>query len=273
MTSGEAKGTSGWSRVEWKPLAFVALGGVIVAITNATSRILESQRDTDGLYPAAPFLWEFSSLIVALALAPMVGEAIRRLAPQRDNIARFVLGHLAMTLPFSIVHVAAMVGLRKLGYAAFGESYDFSHGAPLREFFYEWRKDVLTYAVIAAIYWFFQWRAERPPPARPGDDRIEIRDGGSAVFLPPTDILAVEAAGNYVEFHTSTRTHLVRGTLATWEARLAARGFVRVHRSRLINRARITALKPTPSGDVEITLEDGRTLLGSRRYRAALEQN
>jgi DNA-binding LytR/AlgR family response regulator len=60
--------------------------------------------------------------------------------------------------------------------------------------------------------------------------------------------------------------------LADWEARLAARGFVRVHRSRLVNRARIASIKPTPSGDVEITLDEGRVLAGSRRYRAALEQ-
>jgi DNA-binding LytR/AlgR family response regulator len=44
-----------------------------------------------------------------------------------------------------------------------------------------------------------------------------------------------------------------------------------VHRSRVVNRAKIAALKPTPSGDVEITLDDGRTMLGSRRYRSALE--
>jgi hypothetical protein len=30
-------------------------------------------------------------------------------------------------------------------------------------------------------------------------------------------------------------------------------------------------MKPTPSGDLELTLDDGRTMLGSRRYRAALE--
>jgi DNA-binding LytR/AlgR family response regulator len=63
---------------------------------------------------------------------------------------------------------------------------------------------------------------------------------------------------------------LVRGTLASWEARLLARGFVRVHRSRLVNKTQIAALKPTPSGDIEITLANGRTVLGSRRYRAVL---
>ena len=68
---------------------------------------------------------------------------------------------------------------------------------------------LLRYAAIAAVYWWFQRRAEAPPPERPGDQRIEIRDGGTAVFLPPADILFVEAAGNYIEFHTAARTHLV----------------------------------------------------------------
>lgn len=84
-------------------------------------------------------------------------------------------------------------------------------------------------------------------------------------------MLWVEAAGNYIEFHTGQRSHLVRGTLAAWEARLAAKGFVRVHRSRLVNRTRISAIRPTPSGDVEITLDDSRSIAGSRRYRDALE--
>jgi DNA-binding LytR/AlgR family response regulator len=97
-----------------------------------------------------------------------------------------------------------------------------------------------------------------------------VRDGGAAVFLAPGDISHVEAAGNYVEFHTSGRTHLVRGTLASWEARLIARGFIRVHRSRLVNRTKIASLKPTPSGDMEITLSNGQMVLGSRRYRAVL---
>jgi DNA-binding LytR/AlgR family response regulator len=63
----------------------------------------------------------------------------------------------------------------------------------------------------------------------------------------------------------------VRGTLASWEARLAARGFVRVHRSRLVNRTAMSAIKPTPSGDIEITLTDGRIVAGSRRYRAEFQ--
>ncbi len=267
MTIGAGNGTSGLARLQWGPWFLIAAAAVVVCVVNATSEILEAQRNSDEVHPAAPFLWEFSSAVVILALAPLISEAIRRLPPRRDNLPTFLLGHVALTVPISAIHVAAMVAIRKLGYALVGAIYDFSHGALGREFFYEWRKDVITYAAIAAVYWFFQRRAEQPPPERTGDDRIEIRDGGGAVFLAPGDILFVEAAGNYVEFHTTTRTHLVRGTLASWEARLTARGFVRVHRSRLLNRTRMASLKPTLSGDFEVTLDNGRTLIGSRRYR------
>ena len=80
----------------------------------------------------------------------------------------------------------------------------------------------------------------------------------------------VEAAGNYVEFHTAAKTHLVRGTLASWEARLTARGFVRVHRSRLLNLKRIVALQWRPSGDFEVRLDTGESVPGSRRFKAVV---
>lgn len=232
---------------------------------------MEAQQSGRDLQVWEPFVWELSSLIFFLALAPLVGMAVLRWPPGNETLLRFIPIHAALTLPFSLAHVTAMVALRKLAYALVGQTYDFTHGRPLFEFFYEWRKDAISYAIIGGVYWFFDRRQKQRTPVQ-ADERIEIRDGATAVFLPPSDILYVEAAGNYVQFHTAARTHLVRGTLATWEAKLAARGFVRAHRSRIINRARISALKPTPAGDVEITLNTGATVTGSRRYREGLER-
>ena len=64
---------------------------------------------------------------------------------------------------------------------------------------------------------------------------------------------------------------LVRGTLNQFEAQLKPHGFVRVHRSRLINRGRIAGFEATPSGDLRIRMTDGREIFGSRRYRENLE--
>jgi hypothetical protein len=242
--------------------------GCVIAFVNTTSIIIEDSRDGDALEVWTPVLWEYSSVIVLVTLAPLIGLAIRRVPPQRGGLLRFFLVHAALTAPFSLAHVAGMVAIRKLGHALIGERYDFSHGMLALELLYEWRKDVLAYAIMGAVFWYFG----RPRPSQPaGETRIEIRDGGTALFLAPGDIVSVEAAGNYVEFHTAAGPRLVRGTLAAWEKKLVSHGFLRVHRSRLINRAHIRALKPTPAGDIEITLEDGRCLIGSRRYRAALE--
>lgn len=272
MASGGQNGTSGEAPPPpIGPWAVVALIGAAVALITSTSEIMEFARGGSSRHWIEPVLWETTSAIAIVALAPLVGMGVRRWPPRADNLVRAGLIHLGLTIPFALAHVAAIFVLRESAYALAGARYGFfDHGVGLT-ILYEWRKDVLTYGAIAAIYWWFQRRAEAPPPARPGDARIEIRDGGAAVFLRPEDILFLEAAGNYVEFHTAARTHLARGTLGAWAARLAPHGFARVHRSRLVNRAHIASITPTASGDVEIALENGRTLAGSRRYRGALE--
>lgn len=273
MTSGDNCGTSGTARAEWRPWFFVLFVALVVVAVNASSDFLEMRRAGLDFHWWEPLLWEITSAIVIVAMAPLIGWAVRRWPPTRDNLIRPGLIHFGLTVPFAILHVIGIFAMRESIYWLADAHYGFFDEGVGAVFFYEWRKDVLTYAIIAATYWIFQYIADRRQAsvARPTDDRIEIRDGATAVFLAPADILLVEAAGNYVEFHTSARTHLARATLAAWEARLTARGFVRVHRSRLVNRASIAAIKPTPSGDVEITLSDGRTIAGSRRYRDALE--
>jgi hypothetical protein len=281
VTSGEIAVTSGKARLlplsvpeSWRPMLLIAAIGFIVALVNVTSELLEAGRDGEVLHPRGPLLWEFSSYALLVALAPLIGEAVRRWPPRADNLLRTAAIHGALTIPFSIVHVTGMVGLRKLGYWAWGGFYDFSHGALLREFLYEWRKDVLSYFLLGTVFWFFQWQAQKATAAPASSEtagRIEIREGARAVFLAPADIAWLEAAGNYVEVHAAGRTHLVRATLASFEAQLAPLGFVRAHRSRLVNKARIRAIAPSGSGDVEIIFDDGRSVAGSRRYRAGLE--
>lgn len=273
MTSGGKTGTSGWPRAERRAWIFIALVSLLVVAVNASSDFLEMQRAGRDFDWWEPLAWEVTSALVIVAAAPLIGLAVRRWTPTRDNLLRPGLIHLGLTIPFALIHVAGIYVMRNAIYWLTQSHYGYFDDGMALVLFYEWRKDVLTYATIAATYWIFRYLAERQQAATqpPGGDRIEIRDGATAFFLAPSEVLYVEAAANYVEFHTSARTHLVRGTLAAWEVKLAARGFVRAHRSRLVNRARIAALKPTPSGDVEITLNDGRVIAGSRRYRDALD--
>jgi hypothetical protein len=255
---------SGQERDEVRPWLAVAAVAVVVVFVNATSGMIEGE----GKHWSEPLFCEVTSGLAVVALAPLIGYAIGRWPPRADALPAFALLHLGLTVPFSLAHVALIFIVREAGYAAFGGRYGFFDDGVAMTLLYEWRKDVLVYGAIAATYWMFRRFQERAPMAPAGQERIEVRDGGAVAFVNAGDISHIEAAGNYVEIHTAAKTHLVRGTLASWEARLGARGFVRVHRSRLVNRSKVAALKPTASGDVEIALCDGRTLLGSRRYRA-----
>jgi hypothetical protein len=259
----------GWLGVP--PRVWVAVGAVALAllVINATTDIMEATREGAPLSAWLPFLWETTSALVILALLPAVGAAERRLRPARIGWPLSIAGHGLALLVFSAVHVSLMVALRSAVMGLAGSSYDF--GPVGREFLYELRKDALTYVALLAAFVLLPrlplGAAPAPAPVKGG--RIEIREGERRLWLPPSDILWIEAAGNYVELFTASRSHLVRGTLAGFEQQLAGQGFVRVHRSRLVNAAHVRAVETKPSGDFTVTL-DGRSVAGSRRFRAAL---
>ncbi|MBL8548565.1 MAG: LytTR family transcriptional regulator [Hyphomonadaceae bacterium] len=273
MTSGAPDGTKGAPPLvpKFGPLAWIWALSCLVALVNATSVLMEMGRSGRTMPAWHPFVWEFSSMLVIAALAPAIREGVIRFPIRQENLVPALAIHAVLTIPYSLLHIGAMVGLRKLAYALAGSFYEFSHGRLLIEIVYEYRKDVITYAILAGVFWLIQWRAEAAAARQTASpERIEIRDGATVAYLQPADVALVEAAGNYVEFHTRSGVRLVRGTLAAWEAKLTPSGFLRVHRTRLVNRARIAAFAPTASGDVTITMDDGREIAGSRRYRAAL---
>lgn len=99
--------------------------------------------------------------------------------------------------------------------------------------------------------------------------RIAVKVGGRMLFLDCAAIDWIEAVDDYVRVHLARVTHLVRGTLGSFERRLGPE-FLRVHRSALVNIDRIREVEPLPQGDYRITLADGTRLRSGRSYRPAL---
>ena len=107
-------------------------------------------------------------------------------------------------------------------------------------------------------------------PAADAPERILVRTNGRVHVLDPLKIDWVEAAGDYVTIHAAGKSHLVRDSLRNLEARLAAHGFLRIHRSTLVKLASIGELVAKDSGDHEVVLHDGTVLRLSRSYKDAL---
>lgn len=100
--------------------------------------------------------------------------------------------------------------------------------------------------------------------------RILIRDRGRVLVVNEADVDWIEAEGDYVRVHTAGRGHLMRETMAAMADRLDPSRFARIHRSTIVNVARIRELRPHPNREYTVVLQDGTRLKLSRGYREAL---
>lgn len=243
----------------------VALVGLAIALVDTLSIVHDRADDGRPIAFWEPMVWETTSVAVMVALAPAVMNLARRVRPLEAPWSRVLVFHALGALAFSAAHLAAMGVLRWALYALVGGHY--SPLGPLGDFPYEFRKDLLTYAALVTLYvgWL---RLQRASPAP--SEALEVRDGARRHFVDLADVAWIEAAGNYVELHRGGAPILYRAPLSQLERRLADRGFVRIHRSRLVRRGAVAQVESKPSGDFVVRLADGRELAGSRRYRRPL---
>ena len=101
--------------------------------------------------------------------------------------------------------------------------------------------------------------------------RIAIRAKGRILFIDAADVIAVEAKGNYVLLLQTSSSHMLRESISTMEEKLNLHGFVRIHRSVLVNAALVEEIHPLPSGDYLLRVRGGRELTASRTYKKNLQ--
>jgi DNA-binding LytR/AlgR family response regulator len=269
VTSGAPGGTSGDAGF-WRGLSIIVALLAAVCTVNVLSNLHDASRIGRALPVWEPIAWEGTSAVTNLIGVMAIWLAVK-LAPPTGRWARFAGIHVLGSLAYSAIHVGGMVPLRALIYALAGQHYVFAAGDVL----YEYRKDVLAYVGFAAIFWLaprLTARAE-PPPTATRVEVFEIVEGTRLLRVPVGDIVAVRAAGNYVEFLLSDgRRPLMRAPLIEVEGALAPSGFLRTHRSWVVNPARVRALEPAGSGDYQLSLDTGETAPVSRRFPQALER-
>ena len=106
-------------------------------------------------------------------------------------------------------------------------------------------------------------------------ERFVVKDKKRIFFVPISNVLWIEATGNYACIHTASDSHLLRDTLAHLEEKLAPHHFIRVRKSAIVNGACISEIRPMFDGVYDIVLAEGTVVTSSRRYahklRALLE--
>ena len=99
------------------------------------------------------------------------------------------------------------------------------------------------------------------------DKRIPIRDEkGRTRFIDVQYIDWIEAAGDYVCIHVDAANYVLRRTLNDFQSSLQPDLFIRIHRSYVVNKDRITLLQEHRDRQFTVELSTSKTLPVSRTY-------
>jgi len=111
----------------------------------------------------------------------------------------------------------------------------------------------------------------RQSRAVPIESSLWVHQRGQMVRISMEALDWVQAEGEYVRLHVRDQSFLLRGSITSLADRLATRGFIRIHRSTIINQARLTALHSSRSGATAL-LDNGVELPVGRKYRQVIRQ-
>jgi two-component system LytT family response regulator len=116
---------------------------------------------------------------------------------------------------------------------------------------------------------------QQPPPAsapvQESSQLLLIKSAGRLLFLKMSDLKWVEAERDYLRLHLEKDSHFIRDTMNNFQQRLDKNGFIRIHRSTIVNVNEIGEILPLLGGDYTVILRDKTKLTLSRRYRSSLD--
>jgi two-component system LytT family response regulator len=101
--------------------------------------------------------------------------------------------------------------------------------------------------------------------------KIAIKSNGRILFIDPHELVVVQAEGNYVLLQQQTGSYLLRESISTIAENLKPYGFVRIHRSVLVNASFVQEIRPCATGEYELRVRGGKEYIVTRTYKKNLK--
>ncbi len=120
-------------------------------------------------------------------------------------------------------------------------------------------------ASLIAAFPSLQSLAKRPSP------RIAIKAKGKILFINLGDVVAVRAEGNYVLLQRDSTSFLLRESISAVAEKLEPYGFIRIHRSALVNPVFVEEIQPYSTGEYGLRLKGGKEYTVTRTYKKNLK--
>ena len=97
--------------------------------------------------------------------------------------------------------------------------------------------------------------------------RIAFKAKGRILFLDLAEIVAVQAEGNYVSLRHRPNPYLLHESLSSMAEKLKPYGFIRIHRSVVVNISAVEEIQPLPTGEYRLRVKGGKEYLVTRTYK------
>ena len=101
--------------------------------------------------------------------------------------------------------------------------------------------------------------------------KIAIKSNGRILFIDPHELVVVQAEGNYVLLQQQAGSYLLRESISTIAEKLKPYGFVRIHRSVLVNASFVQEIRPCATGEYELRVMGGKEYTVTRTYKKNLK--
>jgi two-component system LytT family response regulator len=101
-------------------------------------------------------------------------------------------------------------------------------------------------------------------------DRIPVSVDGTIHFVQAKEIDYIAASGDSVVAHAGAAAHVIRKSMSEILASLDPSRFARIHRSTIVNVARVMKVEPYLHGEYILVMPGGAKLKVSRGYRDAV---
>lgn len=144
--------------------------------------------------------------------------------------------------------------------------------------FSQWLSGTMNIALVlsmwSVLYLFLIKKITLQKPSQASlNNHLVVTKGRQTQTVTIEKILYIQAAGDYVQIHTSAGQYLKRGTLASMEAfmQTGKQDFLRIHRSTLVNMTHVRGIEAHSKGERLLILSNQERLKSGRRYRDTID--
>ena len=231
---------------------FWSIAGVALFVSGATQMPMLDALVRNLFLFLAGFM---SSFFLAMAI-----DELRWLPILRLRIISYVLAYF--------VALFCVIAINAISYTLLNvQLSDMSFG--------QWVSGAMNLGLIYAFWselFIQQVYSDEDGPATQTPGKLVVEHRGAQKSISVDEVSAFVAAGDYIEIHCDGKTYLRRQTLQSIEASCNSDQFVRVHRSVLVNRARVQSVGSLGKGRFQISLSGDTVVESSRGYQSAIQK-